>query len=711
VTPRSRLVVVRVLVVAASVALVLALAAGYVRRAAVDSDQFANRATAALRDESVRALVAERITDDVVLDRAADLITARPIIQSVASGIVGSRAFTGLFRSAVRDVHRALFDRDRDTFTLTVVDVGTVLAAALEQARPSLARKLESTGRVALLERGVGSVSGDLLRLADRVRLLALVLLALSLVLAAGALRVSRDRRRTVAELGIGVAGAGVLLVVAYAIVRSLAIDQVDGPEEQAAAGAVWDAFLGDLRTAAWILAGSGAVVAAAAASLLKPVDAREPLRRAAGRLAREPRHPALRVLRGVGLVAGGLVVIVQREAVLQLLLTVLGVYLVYEGVTALLRLVYRPPAPAEEVAPVRASARVPLPGRQLATSVLAAAVIAIAITIFVGSGGTTTAAPAKGPCNGHEELCDRRLDRVVLAATHNAMSAPAPGKFSSQQDRPIADQLADGVRGLLIDTHYADRLPNGALRTYFGSREQLRRRAEQDGVNPDAVDAALRIRDRLGFAGEGERGMYLCHTFCELGGTPLDSVLDDLHDFLVANPGEVVVVINQDYVTPPDFVAAVEDANLGDFVYRGPVGNEWLTLRRMIDTGQRVVFLAENQAGPERWYHLAYESITQETPYSFTEVAQLTEPARLPASCEPKRGPADAPLFLVNHWITTDPVPRPSNAAKVNAYDALLGRARECRRLRGQLPNLVAVDFYLRGDLFRVVDTLNGVR
>ena len=37
----------------------------------------------------------------------------------------------------------------------------------------------------------------------------------------------------------------------------------------------MWDAFLGDLRTAAWIVAGAGAIVAAAAASLIRPVDAR----------------------------------------------------------------------------------------------------------------------------------------------------------------------------------------------------------------------------------------------------------------------------------------------------------------------------------------------------------------------------------------------------------------------------------------------------
>jgi SAM-dependent methyltransferase len=231
-----------------------------------------------------------------------------------------------------------------------------------------------------------------------------------------------------------------------------------------------------------------------------------------------------------------------------------------------------------------------------------------------------------------------------------------------------------------------------------------------RSGGTPLVAQDAIARLERLGFAGEGERGMYLCHTFCELGGTPLEPVLDELRDFLVAHPSQVLVVVNQDAVTPEDFVAAVEDAGLGDLAYRGPVGGDWLTLREMIDTGQRVVFLAENRAGSEPWYRLAYESVTQETPYSFPMREQLTESAKLPASCEPNRGPDGAPLFLLNHWITTDPVPLPSNAERVNAYDPLLGRARECERLRGDLPNLVAVDFYRRGDLMRVVDTLNGV-
>jgi hypothetical protein len=120
---------------------------------------------------------------------------------------------------------------------------------------------------------------------------------------------------------------------------------------------------------------------------------------------------------------------------------------------------------------------------------------------------------------------------------------------------------------------------------------------------------------------------------------------------------------------------------------------------------------MAENKAGAAPWYRPVYSAITEETPYTFPRVADLTSPSRLPASCRPNRGPNSAPLFLVNHWISTDPVPKPTDASKVNAYRPLLARVRECDKIRHHIANLVAVNFYRRGAVFRVVDTLNGVR
>jgi hypothetical protein len=63
----------------------------------------------------------------------------------------------------------------------------------------------------------------------------------------------------------------------------------------------------------------------------------------------------------------------------------------------------------------------------------------------------------------------------------------------------------------------------------------------------------------------------------------------------------------------------------------------------------------------------------------------------------------------VINNWVQSQ-TPSQDDAAKVNAYDTLLDRVRRCQKLRGQFPNLIAVDFSEKGDLFRVVNTINGV-
>ena len=61
---------------------------------------------------------------------------------------------------------------------------------------------------------------------------------------------------------------------------------------------------------------------------------------------------------------------------------------------------------------------------------------------------------------------------------------------------------------------------------------------------------------------------------------------------------------------------------------------------------------LADREAtGDPDWYRPTYEGILQETPYTFREPEELTDPANWPASCEPNRGGRRGSLFLMNHW------------------------------------------------------------
>jgi hypothetical protein len=333
---------------------------------------------------------------------------------------------------------------------------------------------------------------------------------------------------------------------------------------------------------------------------------------------------------------------------------------------------------------------------------------VAVAATIVATGGGDEAAAVTPATCDRSPSLCNRPLNDVAFAATHNSMaSVTIKSWLFGQQDGTISEQLNDGIRGLLIDSYYG--FPTkGGVRTDLSTLPK--RAAAEQQLGPEAVKAAERIRSRLGNKTTGPRQIYLCHGFCELGAVTLSSALADLRAFLVSNPGEVVIIINQDEgVAPSDIARAFDRAGLLDLVYRGALG-PFPTLRQMIDSGQRLVVTAENDAGGVPWYHLAYAHALQETPFRFRAAAALTNASQLPASCRDNRGPPSAPLLLINHWVDTTPVPRASLADTVNARDALLKRAQTCERIRHRLPNLVAVDFYRRGDVLGVVRTLNGL-
>jgi hypothetical protein len=209
------------------------------------------------------------------------------------------------------------------------------------------------------------------------------------------------------------------------------------------------------------------------------------------------------------------------------------------------------------------------------------------------------------------------------------------------------------------------------------------------------------RIQARLTGPPEGPRGLYVCHGFCELGAQPLAPWLRALREFLVANPGEIVLVVIEDYASPEEMAAAFVESGLERLVYRGAPGPPWPTLRELGDSRQRVIVFLESGKPGVDWMHPAFETI-QETPYSFHRPTDF--------SCVPNRGGTAGSLFQINHWIETTPTPKPTNAALVNAYDFLLGRARQCEKERGRLPNILAVDFYRTGDLFRVARTLNSL-
>jgi hypothetical protein len=672
---------------------VLALVLSYAGRSIVNGQAFANRAVATLKNESVRDDVADHLTTAIVTSGSGDLAGVRPLVRAIAGGVVGSNAFAGLFRRAALELHASLVSGHGSAILITVADAGVLIQGGLERLAPSAAAQVGADRLARLGSIHPGGTVLAVVRFARSVYKIAWILAVAGVVLALLALWLSRDRRRTTERLGMGLAFGGLAIAVLYVVGAAVA-GQLAVSGRGNVVAAVWRAFAHGLLVQALFLAGAGAIVAAVAVAGEREL--------APGGVGLTP---AARAARSLLVVATGIVILLEPTASVTVAAYGVGLFIVYRGVRSLVEVVSSPSQPGGSSEPGRTWKR---RTRPLAGAALALAAVAGAATIIATGGGDEAAAVTPAGCNGSAALCGRPLNQVAFASTHNSMaSVTIPSWLFGQQDGTIEDQLEYGIRGLLIDTYYGNTV-RGGVRTDLASLPKRELAVQEIGA--PAVEAAERIRSRLGDQNLGPRQIFLCHGFCELGAVSLSSALTDLRTFLVSNPGAVVIVINQDEgVTPEDIERAFDQAGLLDLVYRGPLG-PFPTLREMIDSGQRLVVMAENDAGTIPWYHLAYADALQETPFTFKTAAALTDASQLAASCRDNRGPASAPMFLLNNWVDTTPLPRASLAEVVNAHAALLRRAQECRRIRDRLPNLVAVDFYRRGDVLGVVRALNGL-
>jgi hypothetical protein len=286
--------------------------------------------------------------------------------------------------------------------------------------------------------------------------------------------------------------------------------------------------------------------------------------------------------------------------------------------------------------------------------------------------------------CNGLVELCDRRLDQVTFAGTHNSMSAGKEGWFAPDQQNGIQAHLRAGIRALLIDAQY------------WETDASIAGQVRNDPAIAPQLQSILRS-----FNSKPEPGPLLCHSFCALGYKPLADGLAEIRSFLDANRNEVLIVIVEDYVSLSDMETAMRDSGLLKYAYSYDQRSlpPWPTLRELIESDKRLVMFVENgKDGTADWAPVAWKFI-QDTPFRYASVDLF--------DCRPNRGVAQDPLLLVNHWVFSI-IPSQKDAALANRYDVLKRRAELCVQQRGKVPNIIAVDFAETGDLLRVVRELN---
>ncbi|CAN1190339.1 PI-PLC X domain-containing protein At5g67130 [Linum perenne] len=294
------------------------------------------------------------------------------------------------------------------------------------------------------------------------------------------------------------------------------------------------------------------------------------------------------------------------------------------------------------------------------------------------------------GGCGNNQPVCTRGqatvptsvvsgglpFNKYTWLVTHNSFSIvdspPLPGgvqrvTFYNQEDT-VSNQLLNGVRGLMLDMY--------------------------------------------DFNGD----IWLCHSlkgqcFNFTAFQPAINTLQEVESFLSQNPSEIVTIIIEDYVhAPKGLTSLFARAGLGKYWY--PVskmpkkGEDWPTVNEMVQQNYRLLVFT-SVASKEADEGIAYQ-------WRYMLENESGDPGVKPGSCPNRKeskplNSRSSSLFLMNYFPT---IPVEADACK--EHSAPLGQMIEtCFKAAGnQIPNFLAVNFYMRSDglgVFDDLDRMNG--
>ncbi len=370
------------LLVLASLSVLVGGVTLYVREEILNSSAFADRAVNAVHQPVLQYVVAREIAVQLLEPAVPDAIAARPVIVSAVELAVRSKPFAHVIHLAAEHGHRLLFQRKGGNALFDIADAGTVVTSALDKLAPKLAGDLPKRVEAILLTLRRRNFADVTLRVAEKVRLLAIVLPPVAVLLLALGIAVGPERRKAITRAGIAIGVTGIAFAIFFELSRRWVLAHVYGGYEltnanvRGAIGELWGAYLGDLLI--WTLAITGVawLVAAASSSVLRPYSAAEGLRRVRA-LARRPVSTPVRVVRGASALALGVFAILKPTLALQVAAIVAGALLVYVALSELL----------SATAPAQLPTRRPRPRRRhaiafggVAATVVAAIVVAFAL-------------------------------------------------------------------------------------------------------------------------------------------------------------------------------------------------------------------------------------------------------------------------------------------------------------------------------------------
>ncbi len=311
------------------------------------SDSFADRSVSMLKEPAVRTELASRITEQLARAGNQNAVNYRPAFQLAVEAAIDTDTFRSIFRTAVYRTHVAILANPEadDSAALNLSDSVSIIVSNLSLPSNANPGQTGSGG----LDNSLGDVTKrltdlhiwDLDEYASSVAVLGLLG---GPVLAALAIGLSTDRRRTMRRLGWGLLAGGLVLAAIVPLTQIIVGWRIaDGPLSRAVSAGLGQ-VMADLSTIGIAVGAYGLMLAAAARSALhpSPTPARVWARFKAWTVRRRATTGGTVVLGGGALVLGALIAFNSAQA-LTLAILIGGLWLSYLGVVELTRLIRAP--------------------------------------------------------------------------------------------------------------------------------------------------------------------------------------------------------------------------------------------------------------------------------------------------------------------------------------------------------------------------------
>lgn len=247
----------------------------------IDSARFAGRALSVVRTDPVESLIVSNVARRLVASAGSQVTenSVRPLIDEAVRAALASEEVAAQVRDAAASLQRQLLSGQPSGLTLRLPEIGPAVAASVQSRSPQLAAEAETLGSITVVAVRIPPSAAQALNDLAYLGRDATLLIILTIALAALALLLSPNRRRTLIGVGAGACLSGLLAAAAYLGGREVVLSEFSSEDARIVASATWSVFLGGLEALAFGLAAGGAAAATVAAVARDASSARSSVR------------------------------------------------------------------------------------------------------------------------------------------------------------------------------------------------------------------------------------------------------------------------------------------------------------------------------------------------------------------------------------------------------------------------------------------------